>query len=125
MTLAPKGVLKITVAMPPYELSPNARCHWRVLAKQKKIHKWSSIVRARDAIAYARGLPYASATIKYEAFYPAKPWDDDNLIAAMKYARDAFATVGIVPNDNVFTTLPVVSHGYDKNPRVEVTITEN
>ncbi len=125
MIVAPKGALKITVAMPPHELSPNARCHWRVLAKQKKIHKWSSIVRVRDAIAHAKGLPYASATIKYEAFYPAKPWDDDNLIAAMKYARDAFATVGIVPDDNVFTTLPVVSHGYDKNPRVEVTIMEN
>jgi len=113
--------------VPPYKISPNGRGHSRYLAKPKKKYKDVCLMLARAMVNDAMGgVPpkWKLATIQYTAQFKAQVWDDDNLIGAMKYARDALADAGFVENDRSFITLPVASSGYCKNPRVIVTIAE-
>lgn len=117
--------MQLVLPVPPRQLSPNARCHWRVVAKHKKAYKTTCLLLACDMVnKMIGGKPprWKSATIRYSAHFKSRAWDDDNLIGAMKYARDAIADAGIVENDRGFTTLPVESFGYSKNPRIIVTI---
>jgi len=106
--------------VPPRQLSPNARCHWRVLAKHKKEYKARCLGIARAVLGDDPQPLWKLATIKYVGHFKARKWDDDNLIGSMKYARDAIAAVGIVENDEGFTTLPVERYGYSKCPHVMV-----
>lgn len=111
----------ITVPVPPRELSPNARSHWRVMSVKKRNYKDLCYLLAKTA-EYLPEFPFPRATIHYEGHFKARAWDDDNLIGAMKYARDSFARAGIVADDKHFESIGAKCYGYSKNPRVIVTI---
>jgi crossover junction endodeoxyribonuclease RusA len=113
--------ITITVPVPPRELSPNARAHWRAMSVKKRCYKDVCYIVAKSADNLPES-PFAKATIRYEGHFKARAWDDDNLIGAMKYARDSFARAGIVADDKHFKTIGAECIGYSKNPRVIVTI---
>lgn len=115
--------ITIAVPVPPRELSPNARAHWRAMSAKKKAYKLVCLAAA-NLCDNLPASPFAKATIRYEGYFNARAWDDDNLIGAMKYARDSFARAGIVADDKDFKTIGAECFGYSKNPRVIVTIEE-
>lgn len=122
MTSRAKGKrIELIVPVPPRELSPNTRCHWRAQSPKKKAYKLICLAAAQESDNLPAS-PFPTATIRYEGHFKAKAWDDDNLIGAMKYARDSFARAGIVADDKHFKTIGAECYGYSKNPRVIVTI---
>lgn len=113
--------ITLVVPVPPRELSPNTRCRWWVQSPKKIAYKLACLTVAQ-ACENLPPSPFPKATIYYEGHFKARAWDDDNLIGAMKYARDSFAKAGIVANDKDFKCVGAECFGYSKNPRVIVTI---
>jgi len=113
----------IVLPWPDPRLSPNARTHWAVLAKVKKLARKDACTLAtvamplKDKRAIAAGEGRIPITVK---FYPpdARLRDDDNAIASFKAARDGIAdALGV--DDRRF--LPIYQFmAPDKPGRVEV-----
>ena len=117
--------MMVSLPWPDKRLSPNARTHWAILAKVKKLaradaHTLATIaipLRDKRAIAAVEGrIPIVVR------FYPpdARLRDDDNAIASFKAARDGLAdALGI--DDRRF--LPTYQFMEPEKPgRVEVVI---
>lgn len=99
--------MHIDLPWPPKELSPNARKHWSVVARHKKLYRhtcWALTLAARPRIDWV-GPVY----LWIELIPPDRRHrDDDNMVAAFKAARDGIAdALGI--NDNRFRTHHKVS----------------
>ena len=82
----------IQLPWPPKELSPNARVHWRVLAKAKKAYRLACATHA-----LAQGLRRMQADKLHLSltFYPPnrRAFDLDNALARMKSGLDGVADV--------------------------------
>lgn len=98
-------MIQFDIPLPPRELSPNARVHWKVKAKAAKDYRGISWLRAREA-AKIQCLAWEKAEIEYEFFCGPtfgdpryRPRDDDNARASMKNAQDGFADAGIFVAD--------------------------
>ena len=82
----------ITLPWPPTQLSPNARTHWRVLAKVKKAYReecaWQAIQQEAKTIK-------ATNLHLIITFYPPtrRQYDLDNALARMKAGLDGLADV--------------------------------
>ena len=86
----------ITLPWPDKRLSPNARTHWAVLAKVKKLARKDACILATVAIPLKdkREIAAQEGRIEIEVrFYPpdARLRDDDNCVASFKAARDGIA----------------------------------
>lgn len=105
-------MLTIALPWPPKELSPNARKHWRGLAKAKKAYRDAcrveTLLQCRPG--YLRLPERMHLTMD---FVPPdrRKRDRDNLVAAMKAGLDGVAdALGI--NDERFAVLTVrIVHG--------------
>lgn len=84
--------MNIILPWPPKALSPNARVHWRVLAKAKKEFRVSCAVAAR-----VQGIGRIEASKLHVSlvFYPPtrRAFDLDNALARMKSGLDGLADV--------------------------------
>lgn len=90
-------------------LSPNARCHWRVVSKAKKAYRDSVTARILLALGEGRMKRYGwtHVTVKYDWHHEtASLMDPDNIPATMKYALDCFVKAGILTDDDHATPLP-------------------
>ena len=107
--------LTITIPMtPPHQLSPNASLHIKDWTRNTIRREWQ---RAWFLSAYnvvsrmdKRHLPFAGpvrCTITVYRKKGAKPWDGDNLLAAMKHGIDQLQAAGVVANDRQITYDPV------------------
>lgn len=117
--------ITITIPLPPRELSPNARCHWRKKAaktKQYRLFAWSAALAVTRNQTPPRWL---KAKMNVAAYFPTRRFPDPgNLMASLKAAEDGICDAGIVANDRgLWPERPVFA--VDKaNPRIEITITE-
>ena len=93
----------IELPWPSRVLSPNARKHWTVTSKAKRIYRDAGYL-ATKAAAMPKPLPFIGERLPVcITFYPPdKRWrDDDNMIASFKSARDGIAdALGV--NDRCF-----------------------
>lgn len=112
---------RVTLAWPPKQLSPNARCHWAVKNKAIKLYRddctW--LTKAAGLRVDWDGIIHAWIT-----FYPPdrRHRDDDNMIAAFKSGRDGVAdALGI--DDKRIRIHPAVSDEVVKGGAVKVRLT--
>ena len=85
-------IARVTLPWPPKELSPNARVHWRVLAKAKKAYREACAWTAREQ--GARRIEPGKLNLSL-VFYPPsrRAYDLDNALARMKSGLDGLADV--------------------------------
>ena len=109
----------IDLPWPPKELSPNARVHWTKKAKAAKAYRLECFILAKAAGITA---PEGKILWTVEFFPPSRrAYDDDNLLARMKSARDGIAdALGV--DDRRFVTQFSVSETVIKGGMVRVTI---
>jgi Holliday junction resolvase RusA-like endonuclease len=117
----------IVLPLPNKNLSPNARCHWRVKAeKTAQLRYWAGLAAQaamREPGAPKGSMPWAEATAKVTFYFRTKARrDKDNCAASCKPIWDGFTDAGIWADDSGVTHLPPVL-GYDKlKPRVEIEV---
>lgn len=85
----------VVLPWPSGELSPNARCHWRDLARVKKAyrHACGVLALAAGAKSYGESTPVGAKLAVHLDFYPPnkRSRDADNCIASMKSGMDGLA----------------------------------
>jgi len=117
-------VLRLTLALPPRECSPNWRGHWGTKRRAVKAYREASCLRGLSVKAFPFRRMVAATLNLHFFFSRANRRDSDNLVASFKAARDGLADAGIVKDDSAFR-VGSVAVGVDKNPRLEVEIVEN
>ena len=84
--------LTLTLPWPPKELSPNARLHWRVVAKAKKAYRAACGWTAKEQ--GARRIEAGKLHLSLTFFAPTRrAYDLDNALARMKSGFDGVADV--------------------------------
>ena len=124
--------LTITLPLPPAELSPNSRKHWRVKAKAThtyrlfaKLESFNAMNRALKATHGEAMFGWKAATVRCLFYHrDSRRRDSDNLLASMKAAFDGIADSGVIENDSGLTHMPVMKAKDGKQPRVEIEIWE-
>lgn len=119
-------MLWITLPLPPKELSPNARVHWRAKASKVKSYREAAKIEAMVA-AHETGMdkPFSWVRIKATFYHTQnRGRDADNALASLKSAFDGLADAGIVTNDRKITHEPVEFRVDREDPRVELEIFE-
>jgi hypothetical protein len=116
--------LTITIPLPPKEVRNNARVHWAKKAGAVKRYRFQSYFASLDAIPGRRPF-WKKASVKVTAYFPtARHLDPTNLIDALKPAFDGLQDAGVIENDKELWPERPVIVTKDKNPRVELTVTE-
>lgn len=114
----------VVLPLPPRELSPNSRSHWRVKARHVKEYRHRA--RYETAFLLSKKPPLDAVRIEARFFFRDKRRRDrDNLLASLKSAFDGIADAGLVRNDSDITHLPVVIDVDRNEPRVELHVTED
>jgi crossover junction endodeoxyribonuclease RusA len=115
--------ITITVSLPSPKVSQNARCHWRVKAEATKEQR-SEAMNACVELLFGR-KQWRRATVKIRAFFKTKRHPDPmNFIGSLKAAFDGIQDAGIIQDDSQLWPLRPEFFTDSKNPRVELTITE-
>jgi hypothetical protein len=92
--------LFLDLPLPPKELHPNSRSHWRRHAAEKQSHRRDvGDMAAIQAIEKLGRRPQWSHVLIYSDFIVSAKHDRDNLIAWLKVTIDGVADAGIVTND--------------------------
>ncbi len=121
-TRKPRSVT-ITLPLPRRELSPNARCHWRL--KARVVSHYRTTARVMVGMSTHTPPAYRAASCEPRFFFAQnRKRDRDNLLASLKSSFDGLADGGLIVNDSAMTYLPVVVAIDKANPRVELHITE-
>lgn len=115
-----KKICDIKLTLPPRELQPNARPHWR--AKAKAVSSYRS--QSRDlASPWATGEPVETAVVCIGyANKTARLIDPDNIIAAMKSAIDGINDAGIITDDNQLIYLTPKRWKCAEDPHVRIVL---
>jgi Holliday junction resolvase RusA-like endonuclease len=100
--------ITIELPMPPKQLHPNARSHWRAKLKPKAQQRQQAYLAALDALRGAVSPRWESAKIHatYWLGSRGKKHDADNLIAWLKATVDGLQDAGILADDSGLTWLP-------------------
>lgn len=111
--------MRVTVPLlPPHEVSPNARVHWRAKAKAIKQFRqdvFLCIVSERNKIPNFHALKHCDVDVMFHVPDERFVMDDDNARASLKAAQDAFEDAGIVQNDR---TIRIQSVGFTPYSRI-------
>lgn len=113
-------IIKLTLPLPPPELSPNKRLHWTQKTKIKNDEKNMGYVLAlphREVL----GESHIHLTMY---FHPSsnRSFDLDNALASSKAILDGIA-MGLNVNDKQFRPITIDYGEVDKlNPRTEITL---
>jgi len=117
--------LTITIPLPPKEVRNNWRGHWAKKAAAVKWYRKTTNLHAVYQLAAVDRKFWKKAKVHITAYFPtARHLDPTNLIDALKPAFDGLQDAGVIENDkNLWPERPVIVTK-DKNPRVELVITE-
>jgi len=118
------NTITVVCPLPPKELSPNARCHWRV----KHVHSSDYRRACRFATVHVltrklrENVEWSHSTLQATFFYPdRRRRDRDNSAAMLKYAYDGIAEALGVDDYGFRPQMPEVE--VDKeDPRVEIVV---
>jgi len=113
----------IQLPWPDKRLSPNARLHWGEVAAAKRRARADAGVLALAA--GAKSLKGSAGLSVAYVFHPPANWhfDDDNLEARMKAARDGIADVCGVPDSLWTVTSKVIAEPLPPHGKVIITLT--
>jgi len=116
--------ISITLPLPPKAVRNNWRGHWAAKAGAVKQYRFQAHMRALSAMGKEK-LAWEKANVKITAYFPtARHLDPANLIDALKPAFDGLQDAGVIVNDkNLWPQRPVIITK-DKNPRIELVITQ-
>lgn len=116
--------ISLTLPIPNRALSPNARPHWRVVAKAKKAAKALTAALAREAMTGpAPRWKRAWIDVTWYTKTPQRP-DEDNARASLKAHYDGLQDAEVIENDRELKTR-TSTFGVDcENPRVILTVVE-
>lgn len=115
----------ITLPIPNRVLSPNARSHWRVVAKAKAALRMEARCAAADRMDAQTPPQWKRARVVVEWFTKTKRRpDEDNARSSLKAAFDGLQDAGILHNDRGLEHGPMVFAVDKANPRVVLTVTE-
>jgi crossover junction endodeoxyribonuclease RusA len=117
--------LSIVVELPPPELSPNGRHHWRVKAKATQTYRYAcgtvalAELNGRDKPRWKR----ARLQIAWYAPTDRRRPDPDNIIAWLKAALDSLKDAGVLADDRDLTIEPPLIDVDAEHPRVLLHVT--
>jgi crossover junction endodeoxyribonuclease RusA len=121
------NTITVVCPLPPKELSPNARCHWRVKHRHSSEYRRACRLATRAAEMSLRkydlsGVDWSHARLQATFFYPdRRRRDRDNSAAMLKYAYDGIAEALGVDDYGFRPQMPEVE--VDKeDPRVEIVV---
>ncbi len=83
---------------PPKELSPNARVHWRTLARAKREYKADCKIMAYITGTFPSARPPVTAQVTFVC--DARRRDADNHMAMLKPLWDALVEMGVLEDDS-------------------------
>ena len=110
--------VKITLPLPSKQLSPNARCHWRVKSKAVKAARTLAYCEAINA--GCAGEKWKSATMQATFYFNLnRGRDKDNAASSLKSHVDGITLAGLLVNDTGLTPLPPILI-VDKNEKERV-----
>ena len=90
--------VKITLPLPSKQLSPNARCHWRVKSKAVKAARTLAYCEAINA--GCAGEKWKSATMQATFYFNLnRGRDKDNAASSLKSHVDGITLAGLLVND--------------------------
>lgn len=113
--------LRVTIPLPPRELSPNSNAQWQAKLRAKK--KWQEAIRVVLRITNPAPLLLDEATVEPTFYFRNRNIaDKDNAGASLKFAYDVLTEWGLLRDDKGLTPLPVVREVDKSNPRVELRI---
>ena len=117
--------LTVTLELPPQNVRPNSRPHWRAKAKAVQDYRAKALAAAQEALG-GKYPPYLEAALVHIKFYnkTARKMDGDNIIASMKSAIDGLTDAGIFDDDREVMYLPPLREKDKDNPRIELLIFE-
>lgn len=119
--------MTIILQLPPKELHPNARTHWRVKALHTKAYRLAAALSAKTWIRSGMGsMPtrWPAATVEATFYFrDARRRDRDGMLSSLKAAFDGLSDAGLIADDSGLTHLPVVVAIDRRNPRVELNVT--
>lgn len=120
--------LTIVLPLPPAELSPNGRPHWRAKAAKtatyRQCAKEAAMIAAYENSEVSQTMPWRSATTQATFYHKdSRRRDRDNLLASIKAGFDGLRDAGLLIDDDELTHLPVVREVDRSNPRVEIELT--
>lgn len=115
--------LTITVGLPHKALSPNARAHWRTVAKHKKAARFEALSLSLLTVNGTEAWTHARTSIKWYTKTIRHP-DPDNALASLKAHFDGIRQSGLLADDNNLSHDAIKFAKDAKNPRVEITITK-
>lgn len=121
----------LVVDLPPRELHPNGRAHWRAVAKAKKVYRQQAAELLWGQL-QERGLPpprLTKAVIRLDYYHGRprrgrlQPQDPDNLLAWAKATIDALQDAEILADDREIIYLPPRQMDTER-PRLELSVRE-
>ncbi len=112
---------------PPFELSPNARVHWRTLAQAKRQYKdacgW--IIRGANerGILFWSDMLLASPVTAQVTFVVTdkRRRDTDNHLSMLKVCFDAFVDMGVLEDDSR-DALRIAEPKWERGPEKKVIV---
>lgn len=117
--------IAITIPIPNRVLSPNARAHWRVVAKAKAALRMEACCAARNALDACYRPMWKSARVRVTWYTKTKRRpDEDNARSSLKAAFDGLEDAYIIANDRGLSHDAMVFAVDKANPRVELVIEE-
>lgn len=116
--------ITITLPLPVKELSPNAREHWAVKAKAKKVARNTAWAATKELLNGRRPLWVNAMSKCVFYFKTSAKHDSDNALSSCKALFDGIVDAGLLMDDVGLGHYPVEIRKDAKNPRVEITITE-
>lgn len=113
----------ITLPLPSRSLMPNARFHWRDVAKAKRFARLTAKYAGEAHIKKLPPMECVSCEARF-FFETRRKRDRDNLIAWLKSYFDGLQDSGLIKNDSDMTHLPALVMLDEVSPRVELHIKE-
>ena len=116
----------VCLPLPPRQLSPNARCHWRTRHRHAKRYKTECRRETIEVLVKDRRpkTDWSNARLQATFYYKDKRRRDrDNMAAMLKYAYDGIASALGVDDYGFRPQMPEVAVD-KKRPRVEIVVME-
>jgi crossover junction endodeoxyribonuclease RusA len=115
--------MKIILPLPPKELSPNARCHWKPLQEIKRRYRTGAFLRTLEVLGRSPKPMLNRATTTITFYHSTGRFRDaDNALASLKAGLDGITDAGVMANDHGFRHNPIEFMKDRDNPRVEIII---
>lgn len=115
--------VRLTLPLPPRELSPNARTHWARKARSVAAYRLCAETMARKVVRASQRSRWDRAEVRTTFYLPdRRRRDRDNLMASMKAAWDGLVDAEILSDDRGLVQYPPVLEVDRENPRVEIEV---